>query len=151
MSSPQLAVSCLPLGGGLLLDLGHGGLLLDRLLRRRLSGLLPGHLPLRLRGLAGGLGLESAGGYQKSWFVATDTAVPHLAFYATLIQREVINKIGVFDLRFKDPMAVDADFILRAVEIYKNILDPKIIKLESLGHFSFLIKELPELLEEIEN
>lgn len=57
MSSPQLAVSCLPLGGGLLLDLGHGGLLLDRLLRRRLSGLLPGHLPLRLRGLAGGLGL----------------------------------------------------------------------------------------------
>ena len=44
----------------------------------------------------------------------------------------------------------DADFILRAVEIYKNILEPKIIKLENLGHFSFLIKELPELLEEIE-
>jgi len=44
----------------------------------------------------------------------------------------------------------DADFILRAVEIYRNILDPKIIKLENLGHFSFLIKELPELLEEIE-
>jgi predicted alpha/beta hydrolase family esterase len=44
----------------------------------------------------------------------------------------------------------DADFILRAVEIYKNILEPKIIKLESLRHFSFLIKELPELLKEIE-
>ena len=44
----------------------------------------------------------------------------------------------------------DSDFILRAVEIYKNILEPKIIKLENLGHFSFLIKELPELLKEIE-
>lgn len=44
----------------------------------------------------------------------------------------------------------DAHFILQAVEMYKNVLDAKVIKLEDRGHFSFLIPEFPELLKEIE-
>lgn len=43
----------------------------------------------------------------------------------------------------------DDGFILRAVEMYKDVLDAREIKLENRGHFSFLIKELPELLQEI--
>ena len=43
----------------------------------------------------------------------------------------------------------DKDFILRAVEMYKEVLNANVIKLENMGHFSFLIKELPELLQEI--
>ncbi|MBI2473971.1 alpha/beta hydrolase [Candidatus Uhrbacteria bacterium] len=43
----------------------------------------------------------------------------------------------------------DWDFILRAVEYYKRKLDATVISLENRGHFSFLIKELPELLNEI--
>lgn len=39
--------------------------------------------------------------------------------------------------------------ILRSVEMYKSVLGAKEITLENVGHFSFLIKELPELLQEI--
>lgn len=44
----------------------------------------------------------------------------------------------------------DADFILQSVEVYKNVLDARVIELEDRGHFSFLIPEFPELLKEIE-
>lgn len=40
--------------------------------------------------------------------------------------------------------------ILRSVEIYKEKLNAKVIKLKNLGHFSFLIPQLPELLKEIQ-
>ena len=40
--------------------------------------------------------------------------------------------------------------ILRSVEMYKDKLNAKVIKLKNLGHFSFLIPQLPELLEEIQ-
>lgn len=43
----------------------------------------------------------------------------------------------------------DSESILKSVEMYKEVLGAKEIKLEGLGHFSFLIKELPELLNEI--
>lgn len=43
----------------------------------------------------------------------------------------------------------DGPEILKSVEFYQNILDAELIKLDDLGHFSFLINELPELLEEI--
>lgn len=43
----------------------------------------------------------------------------------------------------------DQEFILQAVEIYKKVLNAEEIKLPNLGHFSFLMKELPELVEEI--
>ncbi len=43
----------------------------------------------------------------------------------------------------------DESFILRAVEMYGEVLDAHVIKLKNMGHFSFLIKELPELLNEI--
>lgn len=43
----------------------------------------------------------------------------------------------------------DSPEILKSVEMYKEALDAKIIRLEGLGHFSFLIPKLPELLGEI--
>ncbi len=43
----------------------------------------------------------------------------------------------------------DWDFILRAVNMYEKVLDARTIRLEDRGHFSFLIPELPELMEEI--
>ena len=39
--------------------------------------------------------------------------------------------------------------ILNAVKIYKKKLDAKVIQFEDRGHFSFLIKTFPELLQEI--
>jgi predicted alpha/beta hydrolase family esterase len=44
----------------------------------------------------------------------------------------------------------DWDFILRAVETYKKELDARVVRLDDYGHFSFLIKEFPELFKEIE-
>ena len=44
----------------------------------------------------------------------------------------------------------DADFILKAVEVYQNLLDAKVVRLEDRGYFSFLIPEFPELFKEIE-
>lgn len=43
----------------------------------------------------------------------------------------------------------DEDFILRAVDMYEKVLDATVVRLEGRGHFSFLIKELPELLQVI--
>lgn len=43
----------------------------------------------------------------------------------------------------------DSPEILKSVEMYKDVLDAKVINLKNLGHFSFLIPQLPELLEEI--
>jgi len=39
--------------------------------------------------------------------------------------------------------------VKKSVEIYKNELDAKVIRFEDRGHFSFLDKTFPELLEEI--
>lgn len=39
--------------------------------------------------------------------------------------------------------------ILKSVERYERLLAAKVVQLEGLGHLSFLIKTLPELLEEI--
>ncbi len=39
--------------------------------------------------------------------------------------------------------------ILQSAEMYQNLLNAKVIKLENFGHFSFLIKKLPQLLEAI--
>lgn len=44
----------------------------------------------------------------------------------------------------------DDEVIGRTYEGYVPVLDAKVIPLERRGHFSFLIPELPELLEEIE-
>ncbi len=44
----------------------------------------------------------------------------------------------------------DGEEILRAVDFYKEILGAKVIQLENLGHFSFLMPQMPTLLEEIE-
>lgn len=43
----------------------------------------------------------------------------------------------------------DWDFILRAVEYYKRNIGAKVINIENRGHFSFLIKEFPEIVDEI--
>lgn len=43
----------------------------------------------------------------------------------------------------------DREVILKSVELFTEIMDAKVIQLEERGHFSFLIKEFPELVEEI--
>jgi predicted alpha/beta hydrolase family esterase len=45
----------------------------------------------------------------------------------------------------------DSPEILESVEMYKEVLNTKVVELEGLGHFSFLIPQLPKLLEEILN
>ncbi|MBP9698365.1 MAG: alpha/beta hydrolase [Candidatus Moranbacteria bacterium] len=44
----------------------------------------------------------------------------------------------------------DDEVVRRSFEVYIPILDAKVVELEGRGHFSFLIPELPELLEEIQ-
>lgn len=68
-------------------------------------------------------------------------------FYSYAITSELKSFIHDQVVEF---VSNDDDFILRAVELYKNILDAKVINVESRGHFSFLIPEFPELLKEIE-
>lgn len=43
------------------------------------------------------------------------------------------------------------DGVQRAAEKYKDVLDAKVIQQKNMGHYSFLIGEFPELLEEIVN
>lgn len=43
----------------------------------------------------------------------------------------------------------DGPAILQSVELFKEILDARVMILENLGHFSFLIKQVPEVLEEV--
>ena len=73
---------------------------------------------------------------------------PHQAdFYSYEITAQLKSLIRERVVEF---VSNDADFILQAVEVYKKVLDAKVIKLEDRGHFSFLIPEFPELLKEIE-
>jgi predicted alpha/beta hydrolase family esterase len=44
----------------------------------------------------------------------------------------------------------DHKAILESAEHFKEVLDAKVVRLDGLGHFSFLIPQLPELLDEIE-
>lgn len=43
----------------------------------------------------------------------------------------------------------DSPEILKSVRLYRGILNASVVELEGRGHFSFLIPELPELLDEI--
>ncbi|MSR84942.1 hypothetical protein EXS71_00675 [Candidatus Uhrbacteria bacterium] len=43
----------------------------------------------------------------------------------------------------------DRELMLKSLEFYKTIMHPKVIQLENFGHFSFLIPQFPELLQEI--
>jgi len=43
----------------------------------------------------------------------------------------------------------DGPEVLQSVDMYQQVLGAKVIRLEGLGHFSFLIPELPELLDVI--
>ena len=58
------------------------------------------------------------------------------------LNSQIIEGVVVF-------VSDDWDFILRAVEKYKKELSAKEIIIKDKGHFSFLIPELPELLDEI--
>lgn len=69
-------------------------------------------------------------------------------FYRCEIASELQQKIAKGIVIF---ISNDRDFLLKSTGLYKELLSPKIVKLENLGHFSFLIPELPELLEEILN
>ncbi len=47
-------------------------------------------------------------------------------------------------------VSTDDEVIGRSYESYVPLLDAKVVELEGRGHFSFLITQLPELLEEIQ-
>ena len=65
-------------------------------------------------GLIGPLGNEVASGHQKEGYVAEDCIVPNLYGYCLLIMREVIEKIGLFDERYKIGGYEDNDYGIRA-------------------------------------
>jgi GT2 family glycosyltransferase len=65
-------------------------------------------------GLVGPLGNNIENGYQKEKMVNKDTQVFNLHFYCVLIFRETINKIGLFDTRFKIGGYEDNDFCIRS-------------------------------------
>lgn len=60
----------------------------------------------------------------------------------SLLQEQIAEGVVIF-------ISNDRDFLLKSTELYKELLSAKIVKLENLGQFSFLIPELPELVEEI--
>ncbi len=68
-------------------------------------------------------------------------------FYAYEITAAIQSQIeeGTTIIFSKDDWPV----ICRSVELYQKLLQAKVIELDGLGHFSFLIPRLPELLEEI--
>lgn len=58
------------------------------------------------------------------------------------IKQQIIEDIVIF-------VSNDSPEILKSVELYREAFDAKVIKLEGRGHFSFLIPQLPELVEEV--
>lgn len=68
------------------------------------------------------------------------------AFYSfeilPTLKKQVSGGITIF-------VSNDSPEILRSVEMYTDVLDAKVINLDNMGHFSFLIPQLPELLKEI--
>ena len=67
-------------------------------------------------------------------------------FYGYEITHELRNQI-------RDGVTIfvsnDRPEILQSVEMYRRTLDAKVIHLDDRGHFSFLIGEFPELVQEI--
>ena len=83
----------------------------------------------------------------RSQFAGEEALLPHEGeFYSHKITSSLRSQIQERVVVF---VSNDSEYILRAVEMYKDVLNAKEVKLENLGHFSFLIKELPELLQEI--
>jgi predicted alpha/beta hydrolase family esterase len=72
---------------------------------------------------------------------------PHVdEFYSyeitSKLQDQIKQQVVIF-------VSNDDEFILQSVEFYKNTLDARVIEIKDMGHFSFLIPQFPELLEEI--
>jgi glycosyltransferase involved in cell wall biosynthesis len=66
-------------------------------------------------GLVGPLGNEVASGYQKEGYVEEDTEVANLHGFCMLIMKEVYDKIGLFDERFKLGGYDDNDYGMRTL------------------------------------
>jgi len=66
-------------------------------------------------GIVGPLGNEVQSGYQKEGYVKQDTQVPNLMGFCILILKEVYDKIGLFDERFKIGGYEDNDYGMRAM------------------------------------
>jgi len=78
-------------------------------------------------------------------YPSTDS--PHQSFYDFKISSDTKNQIqnGTTIFVSND----DWPGILNATKIYEKNLNAKVIRFEDRGHFSFLIKTFPELLNEI--
>ncbi len=68
-------------------------------------------------------------------------------FYACKITSELRSQIQE---RVVIIVSNDDEVVRRSFEWYVPILDANVVELEGRGHFSFLIPELPELLEEVQ-
>lgn len=66
-------------------------------------------------GIIGSLGNQVASGWQRVGLFKEDTVVPNLMGYCMLIMREVIDKIGLFDERYKIGCYEDNDIGMRAM------------------------------------
>lgn len=58
------------------------------------------------------------------------------------LKEQILERVVIF-------VSNDSPEILESVELYRKVFDANVIKLEGRGHFSFLIPQLPELVEEI--
>lgn len=58
------------------------------------------------------------------------------------LKEQIVEQVVIF-------VSNDSPEILKSVELYRRAFDANAIKLEERGHFSFLIPQLPELIEEI--
>lgn len=85
-----------------------------------------------------------------SKYVLEDPSHERLPFEEEFYSYEVTASIqGQIEKPVVIFVSNDWDAILKSVEMYKDVLNAKVITLQNLGHFSFLITELPELLSEI--
>ncbi len=113
------------------------------------------------------VGLSAGGAVCVRWLVETGTKIKKLIliapgskytanetdplpsrheFYAFEIGPEIKAQITEGTVIF---VSNDRPEILKSVELYKEALDARVVTLEERGHFSFLIPQLPELVEEI--
>ena len=65
-------------------------------------------------GMVGPLGNEVASGHQCEGYVSQDTITPNLYGYCLLILRELIDKIGFFDIQYRIGGYEDNDYGIRA-------------------------------------
>ena len=114
------------------------------------------------------IGLSAGGAACVRWLVETRTVIKKLILiapgskYTATDADPLLSKQEFYDFEIRPELGAqiregtiifvsnDSPEILKSIELYKVTLNAKVIHLENRGHFSFLMPEFPELLEEIQ-